>query len=76
MQQHMQSLAAKPFLLSLARTHFHSSTPTSFYIRTMATAGTRLEVTEQIIIDHNNVRDLFERCVSLPFSASLRAQQQ
>ncbi len=30
----------------------------------MPTADTFLDVTEQIIIDHNNVRDLYERCVS------------
>ncbi len=42
-----------------------SARPSTLILRTMATASNYLEVTHEIKLDHDNVRELYERHVQL-----------
>ncbi|CDO73569.1 hypothetical protein BN946_scf185014.g39 [Trametes cinnabarina] len=61
----MYASSARTALASFARTRtpalFLRPTAARFALRTMATGGTYLDVTHEIKLDHDNVRDLFER---------------
>ncbi|KAI0636684.1 hypothetical protein C8Q77DRAFT_518191 [Trametes polyzona] len=70
----MLASTARTALASVARNRtpaliLRTSTARTFPLRTMATASGFLDVTHEIKLDHDNVRDLFERCVHPAFCA-------